>query len=128
MSPPNGSVTSAPSRLVRRSDPVNSCVAGLIATPGTTRHASWKRRLVVTGTEVSAWLLMLTDNPARSGSTIGDSPITVTVSATEPTAMVNVTSVTAFSRTITFWTTVCKDESSTRTTLDAGGGTEERTA
>ena len=61
--------------LVRRSDPVSSSVAGLIATPGTTSHASWKRRLVVTGTEVSALLLMLTDRPARSGSTIGDSPV-----------------------------------------------------
>src|SRR5436189_4919038 len=106
MSPPYGSVTSAPSRLVRRSDPGGSCVAGLIATPGTTSHASWKRRLVVTGTDVSAWLLMLTDNPARSGSTIGDSPVTVTVSATDPTPSVNWRSTTAFSRTIAFWMTV----------------------
>ena len=59
--------------LVRRSEPVSSSVAGLIATPGTTSHASWKRRFVVTGTEVSASLLMFTDSPARSGSTIGDS-------------------------------------------------------
>jgi hypothetical protein len=52
---------------------------------GTTSHASWKRRLVVTGTVVNAWLLMLTDKPARSGSTIGDSTVTFTVSVTAPT-------------------------------------------
>src|SRR5690242_671050 len=99
MSPPYGSVTSAPSRLVRRSDPVSSCVAGFTATPGTTSHASWKRRLVVTGTVVSAWLWILTDGPARSGSTIGVSAVTVTVSDTEPTDSVKSTSVTAFKRT-----------------------------
>ena len=33
-------------------------------------HASWKRRFVVTGTDVSAWLLMFTESPA--GSRIDD--------------------------------------------------------
>src|ERR1051325_4056004 len=115
MSPAYGSVTSAPSRLVRRSDPVSSCVAGLIDTPGTTSQASWKRRLVVTGTVVNAWLLMLTDKPARSGSTIGDSTVTFTVSVTAPTDNVKSTSVTAFKRTGALRMTVWNPESSART-------------
>jgi hypothetical protein len=55
--------------------------------------------LVVTGTEVSALLLMFTDKPARSGSTIGDCPTTVTVSATDPTFSTNWTSSTPLRRT-----------------------------
>ena len=112
MSPPYGSVTSAPSMLVRRSEPVSSSVAGLIATPGTTSHASWKRRFVVTGTAVSALLLMFTDSPARSGSTMGASPVTVTVSDTDPTLSVKSTSITPLRRTVALRMTLWKPESS----------------
>ena len=64
---------------------------------------------------------MLTDRPARSGSTIGDSAVTVTVSETAPTDSVKSTSVTALSRTGALRITVWKPESSARTSYVAGG-------
>jgi hypothetical protein len=56
----------------------------------------------------------LTDKPARSGSTIGDSPVTVTVSATDPIPSVMSTSVTALRRTGSLRMTVWNPANSAR--------------
>ena len=58
---------------------------------------------------------MFTDKPARSGSTIGDSTATLTVSETAPTESVKSTSLTAFKRTGALRTTAWKPASSART-------------
>src|SRR5262249_229357 len=64
---------------------------------------------------------MLTDSPARSGSTIGLSAVTVTVSETAPTDSGKSTSVTAFRRTGALRTTDWNPVNSARMSYVAGG-------
>src|SRR6266496_2004197 len=64
---------------------------------------------------------MFTDSPARSGSTMGDSAVTVTVSLTEPTDSVKSTSVTAFRRTGALRITDWKPASSAWSSYVPGG-------
>jgi hypothetical protein len=55
---------------------------------------------VLIGSEVSAALFMLTDSPARSGSTIGVSADTFTVSVIAPTDSVKSTDSVVATRTV----------------------------